>query len=85
VQNLKIPVPPETEWSMSVLLQSMATGKYVVDVGVWTVLRSQARPFGEMEALMFCYRHRLEEMRILGRRTDSQENFTISLLEIHRL
>ena len=69
---------------MSVLLQSIRTNKYLIAPNRWTEAEDKAATFvGGMEALMFCYEHRLGEMQILGRFGDPKRDFTIPLTELH--
>jgi hypothetical protein len=67
---------------MSVVLQSLETLKYVEPLTGWTERPELARKFGGgTDALIYCYQHRLKNMRILGQFDDSQKNFTINLTE----
>lgn len=65
---------------MSVKLQSITTSKFVQQPEGWTDQSEMARQFGGgTDALFYCYRHRLENMRILGQFADPQQNFEITL------
>jgi len=67
---------------MSVVLQSLETLKYVEPLAGWTECPERAREFGGgTDALIYCYQHHLQNMRILGRFDDPQKNFTINLTE----
>jgi hypothetical protein len=68
---------------MSVLLQSMDHAKYVQQPGGWTETPEEAREFGgAMDALFYCYHHHLDNMRILGRFGDPEQDFTIPLRQL---
>lgn len=70
---------PETK-TMSVLLQSLDHAKYVQNAGGWTATPEEARQFGgATDALFYCYHHRLDNVRILGRFGDPEKDFTIPL------
>ena len=67
---------------MSVYLQSMRTQKFVQGPKQWTNHAEQAHEFGGgTDALFYCCRHHLADMRILGRFADPRRNFTIPLRE----
>jgi len=67
---------------MSVLLQSIETAKYVEHPVGWTDCPEKALEFGGgTDALIYCYQHRLKNMRILGQFADPKQNFTIPLNE----
>jgi len=65
---------------MSVKLQNIATSKFVQHPEGWTDQNEQAREFGgSTDALFYCYRHQLTNMRILGQFADPRQNFEITL------
>jgi len=65
---------------MSVMLQDVRTRKYVKSPDGWTEDPDDARQFGGgTDALFYCCRHQLNDMRILGRFEDRQQDFTIRL------
>jgi len=67
---------------MSVKLLSVRNSKFVQHPEGWTDREELAREFGGgTDALFYCYRHHLTNMRILGQFADPRQNFDITLPE----
>ena len=65
---------------MSVKLLNMKTAKFLQEPERWTEREEEAREFGGgTDALLYCYRHHLTNMRIRGRFPDPRQNFDIKL------
>jgi hypothetical protein len=76
----KIQAPLKESLPMSVKLLNEKTSKFVQESHGWTDDERKARNFGgATDALFYCYRHHLANVRILGQFADPRQNFEITL------
>jgi hypothetical protein len=63
-------------------LQNTRTLQYVEGTAGWTAQVEKARPFGTgLEAVFFCLNHRIADMQILGKFSDSRMDFTVPVAD----
>jgi hypothetical protein len=67
---------------MSVYLQNLRTGQYAQGPSQWTDNVNEARNFvGGTAAILFSYLHRLDDVRVLGRFENPNEDFDMPITE----
>ena len=68
---------------MKILLQNTKTLNYVDEAAGWTTNRENALDFATgLEAMFYCLKHRIANMRILGEFADARMNFTVPVTDL---
>jgi len=68
---------------MDILLQNERTTRYVQATSGWTRDRDKARRFlTGLDAMFFCFNHRVRNMRIVGEFPDTNMNFVLQVTDL---
>ncbi len=69
---------------MNIVLQSKGSSAFIEDVaGAWTKDRAHAHIFASgLEALVFCFKRRLNNMQMVATFVDSRMNFSVPAADV---
>lgn len=69
---------------MNIVLQSKGSSAFVEDLaGAWTKEREHAHIFASgLEALVFCFKWRLNNMQMVATFVDSRMNFSVPVADV---
>ena len=69
---------------MNILLQSKGSSAFIEDLaGAWTKERQHAHEFASgLEALVFCFKRRLNNMQMVATFLDPRMNFSVPVADV---
>ena len=69
---------------MNIVLQSKGSSAFIEDLaGAWTEQREDAHVFATgLEALVFCFKRRLNNMQIVATFVDARMNFSVPVADV---
>ncbi len=69
---------------MNIVLQSKGSSAFIEDLsGAWTKEREHAHIFASgLEALVFCFKRRLNNMQMVAMFVDSRMNFSVPVADV---
>lgn len=69
---------------MKIILQDKGNSAFIKDLeGAWTESRERAHAFSTgLEAVLFCLRHRMSNMQMVGSFVDPRLDFSVSVSDV---
>jgi hypothetical protein len=69
---------------MKIFLQDKGNSAFIKDLGgAWTESRERAHAFSTgLEAVLYCFEHRMSNMQMVGSFVDPRLNFSVSVTDV---